>query len=586
MPSPVTLTTSEPLPVLAPLIGRHIDAPGPGVFERDLLISGWVLADGIDRAPVLARSRGALIGRVHADRPRPDIAEVFVKVPAAATSGFAFRLPATRAQHIEALEFSVLALDGEEIPFWRLRFASRLAVADEADALTDGRLRSGRGLRRRLRRQQSGAPAQTAPTQAHTRGPAPEPRDPFRVVALIATYNEADIIGPCLGHLAAHGIESYLIDDGSTDGTPELAESWLGRGLLAIERIEKPAEARTAWRDILARKQALASELGADWYIHHDADEFRESPWPHDSLLDAIRWVDALGYNVIDFRVLSFPPVDDTFRPGEDPADHFLRWEEAAEYDRIQRKCWRAGYPDIELEDGGHDVRFSERQLFPVRFLLRHYPIRSQSHGTRKVLHERRERFVASEVEYGWHRQYAHVTDATHNFLHNPALLNAFDLDRLRLESMLEATEPDNAVDDEAPGARLASPANSSAPRPIEPSRAVHGFLDLVTPDAIAGWARWVDGSDEPLVIDVWDGGRLLVSTPADQPRPDLGDDGATPGFRMRTPRSLLDGRPHWIWATARATGGALQRSPLLLHAPGPVTIGRSDPDPSFRSRA
>jgi len=56
-----------------------------------------------------------------------------------------------------------------------------------------------------------------------------------RVVALITSYNERRFIGPCLEHLYEQGVESYLIDNGSTDETVEIAEQFLDRGLIAIE---------------------------------------------------------------------------------------------------------------------------------------------------------------------------------------------------------------------------------------------------------------------------------------------------------------------------------------------------------------
>ena len=36
-----------------------------------------------------------------------------------------------------------------------------------------------------------------------------------------------------------------------------------------------------------------------DWCVVCDADEFRESPWPGMTLLDALREVDALGYSAV-----------------------------------------------------------------------------------------------------------------------------------------------------------------------------------------------------------------------------------------------------------------------------------------------
>ena len=43
--------------------------------------------------------------------------------------------------------------------------------------------------------------------------------DSFRVIAIIAAYNEEDIISSVIGHLAHNGIDAYLIDNHSTDDT-------------------------------------------------------------------------------------------------------------------------------------------------------------------------------------------------------------------------------------------------------------------------------------------------------------------------------------------------------------------------------
>jgi glycosyltransferase involved in cell wall biosynthesis len=264
---------------------------------------------------------------------------------------------------------------------------------------------------------------------------------PFRVVALVSAYNEGDIIASVLEHLIENGVDVYLLDNHSTDDTVEQARPWLGRGLLKIESFPDGPDAQTDrfdWRAILRRKERLAQELDADWFIHHDADEVRESPWPKVSLRDAIQWVDTLDYNCIDFRVLTFRPVDDGFRRGLDPRSYFTYFEEGAEFDKLQRKCWKARLAPISLALGGHDVRFADRRVFPLPFLLRHYPIRGQEHGRRKVFLERKPRFVDEERSKGWHVQYDHVRDDTHCFLGDVESLSVYDGDRVRLGLMLD----------------------------------------------------------------------------------------------------------------------------------------------------
>ena len=199
-------------------------------------------------------------------------------------------------------------------------------------------------------------------------------------------------------------------------------------------------------------------------------------------------------------------------------------------------------------------MRFEGRRIFPLRFLLRHYPIRGQTHGRRKVLEERKGRFVDDELAYGWHRQYDHVAEPDHLFLRNPAALCPFDLDLIRLETLVQ----DGG---RADGAEVSAAADPGAPV------TGRGVLEQVSPQAIGGWAVREDG--ELANVELWDGPRLFATVAADGLRSDLAKQGIANGrgFTLRTPRELLDGRPHWIWATIAGDAAALQRSPLVLHA-------------------
>jgi glycosyl transferase family 2 len=261
----------------------------------------------------------------------------------------------------------------------------------------------------------------------------PEPR----VTAIVAAYNEADVIGQVVGDLAGQGVSVYLLDDGSTDGTAEAAAAWLGRGLLHVERLpETPGPFR--WECILRRKEALARQLDADWFLHHDADEFRESPWPHLRLDAAIGAVEAAGYNAIDFELLNFWPTHDRFQPGDDVRAAFTHYEGAQPWDKVQVRCWKKTEGPVDLvSSGGHEAVFEGRRVFPLRFLLRHYPVRGQAHGERKVFHERRERFAEAERQRGWHRQYDEVAPGA-RFIRDPATLTAYDAEAVRLRLLVE----------------------------------------------------------------------------------------------------------------------------------------------------
>jgi hypothetical protein len=262
----------------------------------------------------------------------------------------------------------------------------------------------------------------------------------FRVVAIVAAYNEEDIAGQAVSHLIEQGVEVYFLDHGSTDSTVSSIKPFLGKGLVHIERFPDESHCTApdgfSWQQILERKAVLAAELEADWFIHHDADEFRESPWPHLSLRDAIRLVDAAGYNTIDFEVLNFRPTGEGFHPGDDVRAAFAYYEPAPAFEKHQVKCWKKTAALDLVSDGGHTAEFPGRRVFPIRFLLRHYPIRSQAHGERKVFVERRSRIIPGERARGWHIQYDNIEHG-HVFVRDPRTLTRYDGDAVRLQLQL-----------------------------------------------------------------------------------------------------------------------------------------------------
>jgi hypothetical protein len=155
------------------------------------------------------------------------------------------------------------------------------------------------------------------------------------------------------------------------------------------------------------------------------------------SLAEGISVVDRLGFNCIDFRVLNFRPLDESFRRGMDPATHFTHYEDAEEFDAIQLKSWKAPPGAVDLAtSGGHEARFDGRRVFPIQFILRHYPIRSSRHGHEKVFVERKGRFRDAERAIGWHVQYDAFTEGT-PFLWDPSALTSYEPDRVRLDLLL-----------------------------------------------------------------------------------------------------------------------------------------------------
>lgn len=264
--------------------------------------------------------------------------------------------------------------------------------------------------------------------------------DNFSIVAIMAVYNEADIIIPTIEKLVNEGILIYVIDNWSTDGTYELVRNMVGKGVIGLERF--PSSGPTPyyeWAKILGRKEELARELDADWFTHFDADEVRKAPWQGMRLKDAIWKVDQLGYNAIDFTVVEFHPTNENFEPGSDFERTFLYWEFSRKPGNfVQIKAWKnCGVPVLLSESGGHEAVFEGRRVYPYKFLLKHYPIRGQSHGEKKVFRERKARYFVDELVAGWHTHYNSVRKK-YCFLRDPSELQFWDESSFYKEFLVE----------------------------------------------------------------------------------------------------------------------------------------------------
>ena len=235
---------------------------------------------------------------------------------------------------------------------------------------------------------------------------------PIRIAAIIIAHNESDILEDCLTHLHAQGINTYLIDDESDDATAEIASTLLKDGLLTgYQRSGLQEDCEERWTELLTLSRQKAETLDVDWIIHHDADELRESPWEGISLSQAISVIDRLGYNCIDHTVIEFLFYQEASTAADhaqlpSPIKRLNRFRfPAHQANFMQMKAWRKA--DWEgMTDGGHRVILTNQSIFPLKFLIKHYPLRSLEHAKRKVMAERISRFSAERKILGWHVHY------------------------------------------------------------------------------------------------------------------------------------------------------------------------------------
>jgi glycosyltransferase involved in cell wall biosynthesis len=247
----------------------------------------------------------------------------------------------------------------------------------------------------------------------------------MRIVALVASYNERRFIEPCLDHLHQHGVNAYLIDNGSTDNTVALAERWLGRNLIGLESFPRNEDVYD-WRGLLRRKEELARKLEADWFIHLDPDEVRLPPSAGQTLAQALEKVDREGFN-----------AEFTFVPTREEPDHdhpdFERtlrtYYPFAPRSPHQLKAWKATDAAEIAGSGGHRVNFPGLRMYPRQFPMKHYLFLSIPHAIEKYVERNYDR---DEVESGWHGWRATLTPED---IHLPS------------ESELHVTQSDGDLD-------------------------------------------------------------------------------------------------------------------------------------------
>jgi hypothetical protein len=244
--------------------------------------------------------------------------------------------------------------------------------------------------------------------------------------AFMPVLNEVDVLPWSLTHLHTQGVTSiHIIDGWSTDGS---WENVIGRfailsgfsGAITAERfpVEGDSHEQTCTA-ILKRIEDLAAESEFDWCMINDADEIRRSSRPGETLAEGIARLDAQGYNAIDHKAYAFFPTDDGYTG--DPEAYLRYFGDDMICHIPQQKLWKnIGRVDLSTH-GGHIVQFPGKRVAPEKFVMKHYPFRTNAQAGEKI-RTRLERRCQEEHRAGWGVHYDAIRQ-TSNFIRDPASL-------------------------------------------------------------------------------------------------------------------------------------------------------------------
>jgi hypothetical protein len=201
----------------------------------------------------------------------------------------------------------------------------------------------------------------------------------MKLVMTLLARDEADVVDSWLDfHLNAGADFVVATDNRSVDGTTDVLERYAREG--HVHLLREPGEdlRQNEWVTRMAR--LAATDLGADWVINSDADEFW---WPRGASLRDVLAAISPRYGTVGAFLRVFVPRPDgagaffermtvrfsALAPINDPASLY----------KPIRKVIHRAHPLIEVTRGNHALVNSPfaplRGWFPIEVL--HFPVRS-----------------------------------------------------------------------------------------------------------------------------------------------------------------------------------------------------------------
>src|SRR6266508_4781068 len=212
----------------------------------------------------------------------------------------------------------------------------------------------------------------------------------MKLVMTLLARDEADIVDAQIKFHLTAGVDFVIATDNLLqDGTTDILESYAKAGQLHLIREEGEYLKQADWITRMGR--LAATEFGADWVIHSDADEFW---WPRgDSLKDVLASIPC-RYGIVRALLRHFVPRPDD---GASFAERMIvRMSSSAPINdprslfRPNLKIIHRAEPNVNVSIGAQ--RLIDSALIPLRGgypnQFFHFPVRSLGQSERKYAHQ------------------------------------------------------------------------------------------------------------------------------------------------------------------------------------------------------
>ena len=225
----------------------------------------------------------------------------------------------------------------------------------------------------------------------------------MKILACGVVHNEIDILPYLLSYYDSQGIEVFIFDNYSDDGTWE----YLQANNIECERINSDGSFSLAW--FIEKRMEKWREIKPDWCIFLDADEFPLT-FQLPSLKELIETRDREGFNVIKQTRVNFRPTgSEDFSQG-DPLKiyryYFIRFPKGKGHLQCERIF---KYSDLmRLAGGGHAVWRVDKKVSaePLDNPIFHYSMRENAEEKTRQRFDRHNK-GGKGVRRRWNEHYA-----------------------------------------------------------------------------------------------------------------------------------------------------------------------------------
>ena len=288
----------------------------------------------------------------------------------------------------------------------------------------------------------------------------------MKLVMTLLVRDEQDILKENIEFHLDRGVdEVILMDNLSSDETADIAAEYVRLGVLHY--IFQPEDDYSQGRWVTRMARQACQELGANWVINNDADEFW---WPlQGSLKDVLSQVDR--------GTLAVSAERTNFIPRPESAEPFWRRmniRRKISFNLLGKplpgKIAHRGLADVVVDQGNHGIRVNglaaEFSISPISIL--HFPIRSKKQFFNKIklggAAYARNDHLDKDIGNIWRHLYTCYVDGTLDEVYQKEVLEADAIEQGLAGGVLIRDERlSNALAPLMSSARIDSPANTRA---------------------------------------------------------------------------------------------------------------------------